>query len=178
MSKEIERLNENLEVYSYEAELEYIDDKNKLAKCKVNKEGRPDKSRDSKHGEELLYNTKFRKRKGFTLIEMIVVVTIIGILSGIVAIKYNGAQKMAKENTDYANASVIATAAYMSKENGDGAETYKNAVQLKEKHYLNRVPKPQSVSKEEFTILEEDQDNGDILVKVGEKIFYPKPDKN
>ena len=85
---------------------------------------------------------------------------------------------MAKENTDYANASVIATAAYMSKENGDSEEVYRSAGQLKTKKYLNIVPKPQSINKGEFTILEDSQDDGEIIVKVGEKIFYPKTDKD
>ena len=52
-------------------------------------------------------------------------VAIIGILAGIVAIKFSGAQKKAKENADYANASNIATAAYMAESEGkEGNDAY------------------------------------------------------
>ena len=114
------------------------------------------------------------KKAGFTLIEMVVVVTIIGILSGIVAIKYSGAQKIAKENADYANASVIATAAYLSKENGDDESVYTNPERLKENKYIDRIPKVQSKKGEKFII---EDGNEDIVVKVGNKVFYPKDEK-
>ena len=76
-------------------------------------------------------NEDEHKSEGFTLIEMVIVVTIIGILSSIVALKYSGAQKIARENADYANASVIATAAYLSKENGDDEGIYTSTEKLK-----------------------------------------------
>lgn len=119
---------------------------------------------------------KPKKRAGFTLIEMVIVVTIIGILSGIVALKYNGAQKVARENADYANASVIATAAYLSRENGDEASVYTSTEKLKDAKYLDRVPKVQSKKGESFTI-EAGTGDDDVVIKAGETVFYPREDK-
>ena len=105
---------------------------------------------------------------------MVIVVTIIGILSSIVALKYSGAQKIARENADYANASVIATAAFLSKENGDDEGIYTSTEKLKENKYLDRIPKVQSKKGEKFSI---ETGDDDLKVKVGAKTFYPKEEK-
>lgn len=135
---------------------------------------------------EKLQGKKLKKRSGFTLIEMVIVVTIIGILSGVVAIKYNNAQNIARKNADYASASTLATAAYLSMENGDGASVYKDIKKLKDNKYIDRVPKPQSENAKSFKIEEK---GGEIIVKLVkekgengevkdlEEILYPKQDK-
>lgn len=59
-----------------------------------------------------------KKRKGFTLIEMVIVITIIGILSSIAVTKYSKIQENAKKNADYATAANLATAAMISINDG------------------------------------------------------------
>ena len=54
---------------------------------------------------------KKKRREGFTLVEMVVVVTILGVLSGLGFTKFEGVQAKAKENADYIAASNLATAA-------------------------------------------------------------------
>lgn len=116
--------------------------------------------------------------------ELVIVVAIIGILAGIVAIKFSGAQKKAKENADYANASNIATAAYMAESEGkEGNDAY-NIENLVKGKYLSSEPKPQSVSGKFKIEPPNDKNELKVVVEVsstggtgsGEKVFYPKPD--
>lgn len=51
------------------------------------------------------------KRKGFTLIELIVVIALIAILSAVILISYSGAQKRSHDSKRKADLNAIATAA-------------------------------------------------------------------
>lgn len=117
-------------------------------------------------------STSLKKRGGFSLIELIIVVAIIGILAGIVAVKFTQAQKIAKENADYANASNIATAAILAEHDGK-TESEIEVDNLISEKYLSTKPKPQSVEGD-FDV---DVVDGEVTVKVGDKIFYPKLEK-
>lgn len=55
--------------------------------------------------------TKMRNKKGFTLVELMVVVIIIGILVAIAIPVYNGVQNNAKEKACFANQRIIEGAA-------------------------------------------------------------------
>jgi type IV pilus assembly protein PilA len=53
----------------------------------------------------------FTKKKGFTLIELIIVISIIGIIAAIAVPKFGNIQKNAKVQADFASAKVIADSA-------------------------------------------------------------------
>ena len=116
---------------------------------------------------------KKKRREGFTLVEMVVVVTILGVLSGLGFTKFEGVQAKAKENADYIAASNLATAAnlYLNDNYEPDGELKKD--KLEGSNYLTSMPKPQSVpNASEFTIY---ISNGSVeYIMAGDDQFYPK----
>ncbi len=114
-----------------------------------------------------------KKKDGFTLIEMVIVVTIIGILSGLGFVKFGDIQQKARENADYAAASNLATATslYLNDNPGHGQSTV--TVDNLKPNYIHDIPKPQTDPTADFSIIVSDSDKS-ISIKINDKIFYPK----
>lgn len=114
---------------------------------------------------------KIKNKKGFTLIEMVIVITIIGILSSIAVTKYSTVQENAKKNADYATAANLATAAMISISDGHDSESDISPTGLLGHKYIQYIPKSKSVKNSGFTITAE----GDsVTVKIGNETFYPR----
>ncbi|ERM91667.1 N-terminal cleavage protein [Caldanaerobacter subterraneus subsp. yonseiensis KB-1] len=113
-----------------------------------------------------------KDERGFTLIELIVVIAILGILAAIAVPRVTTSLKTAKENADIANAQIIGQAAeryYIEK-----GETTNNIQDLVNAGYLNRVPKDQY--NKEFTL--EMTTDGKATVKDSNgKQLYPLENK-
>ena len=112
-----------------------------------------------------------KKRKGFTLIEMVIVITIIGILSSIAVTKYSKIQENAKKNADYATAANLATAAMISINDGKNSETDIQPDELVKNEYIQYEPKSKSVKDGIFKITAV---KDSVTVKIGDDTFYPK----
>ncbi len=120
-----------------------------------------------------------KKRPGFTLVEMVIVVTILGILSGIGFMKFGSVQESSRKNADYVAAANLATAAslYISEypedvkfSDGDSEKEILIST-LKQNGYINYEPESQSEgSKFSIKLLKD----GEIQVLSNEKKFYPK----
>ncbi|WP_338560556.1 prepilin-type N-terminal cleavage/methylation domain-containing protein [Paraclostridium sordellii] len=108
-----------------------------------------------------------KKRRGFTLIELVMVVAILGTLSSIALVKFTDVGKESKINSDYITASNIATATKLAINDGVSDITLDK---LSKEGYIEGTPKPQSEEGGFIVSI----DDGNINVKVGEKVFYPK----
>ena len=124
-----------------------------------------------------------KKRAWFTLVEMVIVVTILGILSGIGFMKFGNVQETSRKNADYVAAANLATAAnlYISEYPKDvefsdeDNEKIIDVSTLKLKKYINYEPESQSERKKFVIKLSKD---GEIEVSSNDKTFYPKPEEN
>lgn len=124
-----------------------------------------------------------KKRAGFTLVEMVIVVTILGILSGLGFMKFGNVQETSRKNADYVAAANLATATslYISEypkdvefSNSDNEKTILVST-LKEKGYINYEPQSQS-ERSDFSI--KLSKSGDIQVLSNNKTFYPKQENS
>ncbi|WGX76461.1 prepilin-type N-terminal cleavage/methylation domain-containing protein [Paraclostridium bifermentans] len=111
-----------------------------------------------------------KKRRGFTLIELVIVVAILGVLSSIALVKFGDVEKNSKINADYVTANNIATAAKLAI-NSDPSISEVSIDYLVENNYLEGKPKVQSQKDKNFEVYTE---NEGIKVKVDGQTFYPK----
>lgn len=127
---------------------------------------------------------KVKRKKGFTLIELIIVVAIIAILAALAIPKLMGTQENSKKKADIANAKMIhdVTAKLITEEKITGtgpftiSETPASGDATTIKNALQNVPKPQlkNYTSYNFVVsISGSGDSTDISVTVNGKKVYP-----
>lgn len=120
-----------------------------------------------------------KKKKGFTLIELIIVIAIIAILAAIAIPKFGAARQQANLRADQANAKIIATAVAQAVANGDIIATDAELDDTEYAKYIDggAVPKVQSDSSNDWTVgYEFDTDDASgkgVTVTINGKQMYP-----
>lgn len=126
-----------------------------------------------------------KKKKGFTLIELIIVIAIIAILAAIAIPKFGEVRKNANVKSDVANAKTIANAvtALIAEGTVDvGTASDANEFDLATSgntgdaadvaDYLQNIPTPKSVDEDNFTVTIDSK--GGVIVSAGEdNTFFP-----
>lgn len=115
---------------------------------------------------EIKKNFKKLNKTGFSLIELIIVIAIIGIITLIAIPKFGSAQKDAKINADLASAKTIANAASAKIAKGEEVTNIEDVAS----EIQGGIPKPKAVDGD-FSI--DIDENGNVTVKAGDKTIYP-----
>lgn len=95
--------------------------------------------------------TKQTKQRGFTIVELLIVVVIIAILAAITIVAYNGIQNRANASTSKANSIAIQKVTEVYNADDANAGVYPTLLQLNAYNGVSRVPSGVTVNSAQLT---------------------------
>lgn len=114
---------------------------------------------------------KINKKRGFTLIELIIVIAIIAILAAIAVPAFGGISQKAKDNADLSNARTIYSVVTAGVAEGTIEETVsKTSIDNLKKKGLAETPKPQKKGAQGF---EYSVTDGNVIIYIDATPIYP-----
>lgn len=123
-----------------------------------------------------LQNPSLRKRKGFTLIELIVVIAILAILAAIAIPTFLGTLTKARNRADIASARVIVSAFQVALAEGNPVASIDTVGELVTANYLDKAPVPQtkSTGTPAFSMTVSGNEVTQVVDQTGQ-VWYPAP---
>lgn len=117
-------------------------------------------------------NELTKKKKGFTLVELIIVIAVIAVLAAVAIPKFGAVKRDSNLRADQANAKIIATAVATAVSNGEVTSSNSSISKEIYSKYIDGGNVPAVKSGDSDWVVKYDDTNG-VTVMVGNNYMYP-----